>query len=163
MEISIDAPRDRQSRRALAFETRFHDADTLVQSVPADILDYRRLDEAARAIQQTVLASDSIEAYVLSLWSAIRNPKEAGLALDGVEMDRLVIGGASPRGMSALLRAARVHAWLAGRDMLVPEDIRAVFAEVMSHRIFLDPVYELRRERIMPEFRRALFDAVPAP
>ena len=34
--------------------------------------------------------------------------------------------------------------------MVVPEDLRAVFFETMAHRIFLDPIYELRREPIPP-------------
>ncbi len=78
-------------------------------------------------------------------------------------MERLVQAGASPRGMSYLLRAARVTAWLEGRDMVVPEDLRAVFFETMAHRVFLDPVYELRRDEIMRELCRKLFETVPAP
>ena len=69
-------------------------------------------------------------------------------------MDRLVQGGASPRGMSYLMRAARVHAWLGGRMMVVPEDLRGVFPEVMAHRIFLDPVYENRAVPLVRELCR---------
>ena len=38
--------------------------------------------------------------------------------------------------------------------MLVPEDVRDVFVETVAHRIFLDPVYQLRREQILPTLRR---------
>ncbi len=78
-------------------------------------------------------------------------------------MDALVQGGASPRGIAFLIRAARVRAWLEGRDMLLPEDLRAVFPETMAHRIFLEPVYEMRREQIVPALCRAVLDTVPAP
>jgi MoxR-like ATPase len=61
------------------------------------------------------------------------------------------------------MRAARVTAWLDGRDMVVPEDLRAVFFETMAHRAFLDPVYELRRDEIMRELCAKLFETVPAP
>ena len=43
-----------------------------------------------------------------------------------INMKKLILAGASPRGMSYLLRAARVAAWLNGRDMVVPEDLREV-------------------------------------
>jgi hypothetical protein len=33
----------------------------------------------------------------------------------------------------------------------------------MSHRLFLEPLYELRRDRLMPDLIAALFDTVPAP
>ncbi|MFN3623037.1 MAG: MoxR family ATPase, partial [Hyphomicrobium sp.] len=66
-------------------------------------------------------------------------------------------------GMSYLLRAARVAAWLDGRHMVVPEDLRAVFFETMAHRIFLSPIYELRRDAIVRELIRQLFERVPAP
>jgi MoxR-like ATPase len=74
-----------------------------------------------------------------------------------------VQGGASPRGLSYLVRAARVHAWLAGRDMVVPEDIRAVFPETMSHRIFIAPLYESRSAELVGELTRLVFQHVPAP
>ena len=47
--------------------------------------------------------------------------------------------------------------------MALPEDVRAVFFETMAHRIFFDPIYELRRERIVRELVRQLFERVPAP
>jgi MoxR-like ATPase len=74
-----------------------------------------------------------------------------------------VQGGASPRGVSYLVRAARVHAWLAGRRMVVPEDVRAVFPETMKHRIFIDPIYESRSEPLIEELRRQVFERVAAP
>ncbi len=78
-------------------------------------------------------------------------------------MDRLVQGGASPRGMSYLVQAARVRAWLEERDIIVPEDIRDVFVETIGHRIFLDVIYELRRDQIMRDLCRAAFDLVAVP
>jgi hypothetical protein len=56
-----------------------------------------------------------------------------------------------------------VTAWLNGRGAVIPEDVRDVFYETMAHRIFFDPVYELRREAIARELVGALFKTVPAP
>jgi len=43
--------------------------------------------------------------------------------------------GLSPRAGLALLSAARAWAWLAGRDMVLPDDVQAVFAAVARHRL----------------------------
>ncbi|ODA66665.1 mxaR protein [Methyloligella halotolerans] len=163
MEINMELPEDREVRRELAFQTRFHDVDSLIETVSPDILDVEVMDQVARSIQNSVTTSEPLERYALDLWQALRDPVSAGIDLEGVDMGRLVQGGASPRGMSYLLRAARVCAWLNGRDMVVPEDLREVFPESMGHRVFLDPIYELRRDEIIRRFFAALFDTVPAP
>lgn len=163
MEITMEIPQDREVRRELAFDPRFYDADALVRSVPEGIVDYRALGDVARAIQGEIAASEALERYTLDLWNAVRDPLAAGIEIEGAETARLVLGGASPRGMANLVRAARVHAWLQGRDIVVPEDLRAVFTEVMAHRVFLDPIYELRRDALVREFFKAVFATVPAP
>ncbi len=163
MEIGIATPSDVGVRRALTFDPRFHDSDRLIANVPEAILDHRKLPDVASAIQGSIETSPDLENYTLALWDAVRQPATAGISIPDVDMQRLVSGGASPRGMSYLLRAARVAAWLDGRSMVVPEDLRAVFFETMAHRIFLDPIYELRREPIVREMIRQLFERVPAP
>ncbi|MEJ0092723.1 MAG: MoxR family ATPase [Methylocella sp.] len=163
MEIGIETPADLEVRRQLIFEPRYHDIDALVASVKEGVLDYRKLGEIGRLIQRSVRTSDSLQRYVLDLWSALRRPAEAGIEVGDIDMRRLVQGGASPRGLSFLVQAARVRAWLEDRDMVVPEDIREVFVETMAHRIFLDPIYELRRDAIVRDLCRAAFASVPAP
>src|SRR6185312_3729059 len=100
--------------------------------------------------QDRVRAGAAIETFVEHLRRATHDPRAFGIALDGVDMDDLVATGASPRGMSMLVRAAKVSAWMAGRDDLTPEDLRAVF-------------YELQRGRLGREFSAAVLRAVPAP
>jgi MoxR-like ATPase len=163
MEVAVATPQDESSRRQLLFETRFHDVDTLIDSLEEDVVDYRQLNALAKIIQSTITVSPALERYTLDLWTAVRDPASAGLTVSGVDVGRLVAGGASPRGMSYLIRAARVSAWLAGRDMVVPEDIRDIFYECMAHRIFLAPVYELRREELVRALIGDVFAKVPAP
>ncbi|WOJ91350.1 MoxR family ATPase [Methylocapsa polymorpha] len=163
MEIMVETPLDREVRRELVFNPRFHNVDALISTIHADLIDFRQLDAVAEAIQASVHTSATLENYLLSLWEAIRYPGAAGIELEGVDTERLVNGGASPRGMSYLVRAARVRAWLEGRDMVVPEDLREVFVETVAHRIFLDLVYELRRDRIVRDLCEAVFDKVPTP
>lgn len=45
--------------------------------------------------------------------------------------------GVSPRGALAVSRMARACAYLKGRDYVIPEDVRAVFADVCAHRLLL--------------------------
>lgn len=163
MEIGISAPRDETISKSLAFDPRYHDTDALISQVPESILDHLQLPEVALQIQENVKASNAIQAYVVKLWNAARDPQSAGIELEGVDVSRLVQGGPSPRGMSYLIRAARVVAWLDGRSAILPEDVREVFNEVMAHRIFFQPVYELRRETIAPALCTSLFEIVPVP
>ena len=163
MEIAVEAPSDPETCRQLIFDTRFHDVDALVETITPGVLDYRALGALGQRIQRTVHTSTHLEAYLVAIWQALRRPAAAGLAIEGVDMDRLVQGGASPRGISFLARAARVHAWLAGRDMVVPEDVRAVFPETMAHRIFIDPIYERRSAFLVRELCRQVFERVPVP
>ena len=163
MEIAVRAPTAPDICRALLFDTRFHDVDALIETVPAGVLDYRALGRLGARIQREIHTSERLESYLVALWAALRNPAAAGLAIEGVDMTRLVQGGASPRGMSTLVRAARVHAWLAGRDAVLPEDVRAVFPETMGHRIFLNPVYESRADVLVAALCRQLFERVAVP
>jgi len=163
MEIAMRMPEEVALKQALIFDPRFYDSDALVDSIAPDVLDYRALDGVARTLQSSISASDALQRYVLDLWQAVRYPDRAGLEIDGVDMPRLVAGGASPRGMGALVRAARICAWLDGRKAVVPEDLREVFFEIMAHRIFLDPVYEVRRDTIVAELCRQTLATVAVP
>ena len=48
---------------------------------------------------------------------------------------RMLRLGASPRAGLQLLRAARAHAALAGRDHVLPEDVQAMSVPVLAHRV----------------------------
>lgn len=163
MEVPIGVPAARDQQLALLFDPRFHDADQLIESAPAALLDYRGLNASSALIQRSIGASEALHDYALSLWHATREPERYGVRVSDVEMSRLVEAGASPRGMSLMLRAARVHALLAGRDYLTPEDLRAVFAQAMVHRIYFHAAYEIQRSQIAPEFIGAILNRVAAP
>ncbi len=162
-EVALEVPADEASQRALIFDPRFHDADALVGEVGAGVLPYQQLNVVAAAIQQQVQAAPALQDYLHRLWRVTRDPHAAGIALPGVDMTRLVAAGASPRAMSMLARAARVRAWLDGRAYVVPEDVHAVFAPALQHRIHFTPVYEMRRAEIAPALVRKILDSVAAP
>lgn len=162
-ELNMSKPTDRGIRRALVFETGFHDTEALLERVAPAILPWEQLNAIGALVQDSVRASETIERYVLDLWEASETPQRLGIRLDGVDMNRLILAGASPRGMSALLRAARVVAWLAGRTHLEPDDVRAVLPSVLGHRIFFTPIYELRRAELAGALVERIMDSVAAP
>ena len=163
MEIPIMVPDDTDIMESLIFDTRFHNVDKLVDEVPPDILHFDKLNECAQQIQEQVQASATLRRYALNLWLATKNPERYDIKIDGVDINRLVVAGASPRGMSMMLRAARVNAWLNGREAVVPEDIHAVFHETVAHRLVFSPMYEMRRTEIARELLGRIVHAIAAP
>lgn len=163
MEVTIDAPATDADRRQLMFDPRFHDTDRLVGDLAGAMLDYRQLNPVAALIQRGVRASDALQSYALGLWRATAAPAEYGVRLSDLDTAQLMLAGASPRGMSLLLRAARVAAWLDGRDHVTPEDVQAVFVETIAHRLCYQPVYEMRRHEISGRLMSGILASVAAP
>ncbi len=163
IEVSVDAPLDDGIRWRLASEPEFHDTDRLLERVPPGMLDFRALRECAASIQRSVRASDALRRYALALWDALSRPAAHGLKLDDADVGRLLLASPSPRAVSMLMRMARACAWLDGRDYLTPEDLRDPWHEVMTHRLALDPVFELRRAELVPRLLAQTLDRVAAP
>ena len=70
--------------------------------------------------------------------------------------------GASPRGSLALLKLARCKAALAGRDYVLPDDVKAVAVPALAHRLVLRP--ELWVQRVSAEdVVRDVLASVPTP
>jgi MoxR-like ATPase len=163
MEIPIDIPNDRELKKSLMFNTKFQHAESLTQQVESNILQFDQLNAFSDLIQNHIRASDVIEEYALDLWEATQNPASFGIRMDSVDVSRLIQAGASPRGMGMLLKAARVHAWLMNRDSLYPEDIHAVFHEIIAHRLAFNSMYENRRTSLARELTSHILDMVAVP
>lgn len=163
MELHIETPADPALRRALMFDPKFHDVDRLLDTLTPGLLPYREIPQIAPVIQQSVTASETLQQYALELWEATRRPADYGVKLEGIDMDRLILAGASARGVSMMMRAARVAAWLDGREYVVPEDIHGIFRETIAHRVFFNPVYELRRTALVDELLGGIRQKVAAP
>jgi MoxR-like ATPase len=80
--------------------------------------------EAARRATQRVQVADGVLAYMVDLVRATR-------AAPSLEL------GASPRGATGLLNAAKAYAWLSGRGYVTPDDVKAVARPVLRHRVRL--------------------------
>ena len=145
------------------FDPRYHDTDTLVASLTAAMVAYQELNMVAAEIQRVVQTSEALQTYALGLWRATAVPADYGVQLTDVDASQLMLAGASPRGMSMLLRAARVVAWLEGRSFATPEDVQAVFFETIAHRLCFQPVHEMRRQEITGPLMSAILGGVAAP
>ena len=162
-ELNMATPTEAAVRRELVFSTAYHDVDTLMERVDGGVCRGDELNEVAGLIQRSVRSSAELERYVLELWAATERPHEYGIQVDGVDMSRLMLAGASPRGIGATVRSARTVAWLAGRDHLTPADLHAVLPAALGHRVFFQAVHELRRSEIAPAFVRSLMDRIASP
>jgi MoxR-like ATPase len=162
-EVLVQTPQDDSIQRALAFDPAFHDADSLVARVTPGVVDYQRLNEIGATIQHSITASAALERYALDLWNATRDPHRYGVRIEGMDAAQLVLAGASPRGISMLLRAARVAAWFDDRSYLTPGDLQGLFLETMAHRVFFHPLHELRRAQLAPALLGEILNRVAAP
>ncbi len=70
--------------------------------------------------------------------------------------------GAGPRATQALLLSGRAHAAMAGRDFVVPDDIKAMAGPVLEHRIILRPEYEIEGYTV-PEVIQQILKEVAVP
>jgi MoxR-like ATPase len=112
----------------------------------------------AREVLHEVYMDDKIQQYIVNLVFATREPAETGLK----NLSPLIGYGASPRAGIALAQAARALAFIRGRGYVSPEEVRAVCADVMRHRIGL--TYEAEAEGIgREEVIRQVVQAVEVP
>ncbi len=163
MEVTIDAPATDADRHQLVFDPRFHDADRLVHELAGAMVAYQELNQIADVLQRHVQASAALQSYALALWRATAAPADFGVRLSDLDTAHLMLAGASPRGMSLLLRAARVSAWLEGREYVTPEDVQAIFVQTIAHRLCYQPVYEMRRHEISGRLMSGILASVAAP
>jgi MoxR-like ATPase len=94
----------------------------------------------AREEIRAVKVAEAAEKYIVDLVFATRYPERYS-----EQLAKWIEVGASPRGGLGLDRCSRAHAWIAGRDHVTPEDVRAVVHDVLRHRIMLS--YEANAER----------------
>ena len=110
-----------------------------------------------RDLVDEIFMDEAVERYILKLVDATRNPGNYGL-----EIERYVRFGASPRATIYLSLAARAEAMLRERDYVSPDDIQAMIHDVMRHRVLLS--YEAEADGVtVDELVDRLLDRVPVP
>ncbi|WP_100641985.1 AAA family ATPase [Alteromonas facilis] len=135
MHVEITYP-DAQSELQILRLTR--DEAKHVEVKPPQKITQANIFSARQEVLSLHLAP-TLEEYIVQLIMATRTPGKFDTTLESA-----IEFGASPRATIALERCARAHAWLMGRDFVGPDDIQAVFHNVMRHRIILS--YEAQAE-----------------
>jgi MoxR-like ATPase len=108
---------------------------------PKAILTFDDIQYIQKEINKITI-SETLEKYIIELIFATRNPADYGLSK---EADYIQFG-ASPRASIHLNLAAKVMAYLEGRDYVLPEDIKEMTPDVLNHRIIL--TYEAEADNI---------------
>jgi len=99
------------------------------------------------AARKEVLAlhmSDAVEQYIVQLVIASRAP-----APYSEQLAHWIEYGGSPRATIALDRCSRALAWLRGQDFVSPDDVQAVAADVLRHRLILS--FEAEANGVTPD------------
>ncbi|GAA5155246.1 MoxR family ATPase [Nocardioides marinquilinus] len=105
--------------------------------------------EAGQRAVKRVQVAPEVSAYIVDVARATRESPSLSL-------------GVSPRGATALLRAARAWAWLSGRDFVTPDDVKSLAHATLVHRLGLRPEAELEGVDVGQVLASAL-GSVPVP
>jgi MoxR-like ATPase len=120
-----------------------HPVDELGQ-----VVDTPTLIEAQEAIK-AVHVDDKIKTYIVELMTQTRKHPEVSL-------------GASPRGSLVLYRTAQARAAVAGRDYVIPDDIKALAPACLAHRMIVSPsarIKDVTAESVLAD----ILGSVPVP
>ena len=111
---------------------------------PNKVVDPKQIIKA-RDIVKKIYMDEKIEKYIIDIVYATREPEYYQLD----EIKHFISFGGSPRASISLASAAKAYAFLKKRGYVIPEDVRAVCADVLRHRIGLS--YEAEAENITTE------------
>jgi MoxR-like ATPase len=98
----------------------------------------------ARQEALTLHMSAPVEQYMVQLVIATRSPERYS-----EQLASWIEYGGSPRATIALDRCSRAHAWLKGQDFVSPDDVQAVAADVLRHRLLLS--FEAEANGVTPD------------
>ncbi len=145
MKVMVDYPAD---------EEEF----VIVQRVigaPVDVVPVATMTQLSELQQECrkVYVDPSLITYAVKLVGATRRPDQHGMA----ELGKYLSFGASPRASISLIEASRALAYLRGRGYVLPEDLTALAADTLRHRLVLS--YEALAEGLSAD---ALIEKVMA-
>ncbi|HEY2909196.1 MAG TPA: MoxR family ATPase, partial [Gemmataceae bacterium] len=120
------------------------------------VLEAGELEQLRQAVD-SVYVDAKVKGYLVDVIRATRHPGEYGLDLGG-----LIQLGASTRATIALHRAAKGHAFLAGRGYVTPEDVKMMAPDVLRHRLVIS--FEAEAEEMRPDHLvKQVLERLPVP
>jgi len=126
LRISLGYPAHMEEIAVLQNQMSGHPLSRIEQ-----VVDVSELVAAQQYILENVRVDPLILEYMVSMAEATRRHDEIYL-------------GASPRGTLGLLASARAWAALAGRDYVLPDDVKALAEPVLAHRLIVSPAARMR-------------------
>jgi len=125
IRIQLGYPTPNEEFTVLTSQQREHPLGSVFQVVNAqDLL------QAQQAIREVYVA-DEVKRYIVDLVNASRQHPDVYL-------------GSSPRGSLALLRTSQARAAMAGREYVVPDDVKALAEVTLAHRIIVGPAARIK-------------------
>ncbi|MFN4145496.1 MAG: AAA family ATPase [Runella sp.] len=140
MKVFVDYPSKEQELQVMR---RMSNLD--YNYAPKAVLSKEDIFQIRHEINQITI-SETLENYIVELVFATRRPLEYNLRDEA----RYIQFGVSPRGTIKLNLAAKALAYFAGRDYVLPEDIKEVAPDVLNHRLMLN--YEAEADGITTRF-----------
>jgi MoxR-like ATPase len=119
LRIRLGYPSPAEELTVLSAQQYAHPVDAMHQVIRVD-----ELVEAQRAVRDVYVAEEVMQ-YIVNIVNGTRNHRDVEL-------------GSSPRGSLALFRTAQTRAAMAGRDYVIPDDVKALAEVTLAHRIFLN-------------------------
>lgn len=125
LRIQLGYPRPEEEMDILSAQQYEHPIYQLAQAVTVD-----ELRQAQEAVRQVYVA-DEVKRYIIDLALGTRRHPDVYL-------------GSSPRGSLALFRSAQARAAMAGREFVIPDDVKALAEVTLAHRIIVSPVARVK-------------------
>lgn len=125
IRIQLGYPTPNEELTVLSAQQYEHPINFLQQVVNVD-----ELIAAQRAVREVYVAEE-VKRYIVDLVTATRNHPDVYL-------------GSSPRGTLALFRSSQTRAAMAGRDFVIPDDVKALAEVTLAHRIIVGPSARVR-------------------
>ena len=122
LKVKVDYPSHSDEAAMLALNLSEMTVNQIM--TPYDVIRFRKL------IGETYI-SDSIREYIIRIVRATRNSQPTGLPV----VSEMVLHGASPRAAQHLLALARTTAFFAGRDYVLPADVKRIAPDALRHRL----------------------------
>jgi MoxR-like ATPase len=125
MRIQLGYPTPQEELTVLSAQQYDHPINNMYQ-----VVSVQELVAAQHAIREVYVA-DEIKRYIIDLVSASRQHPDVYL-------------GSSPRGSLALFRTSQARAAMAGRDYVIPDDVKALAEVTLAHRIIVGPAARIK-------------------
>jgi MoxR-like ATPase len=151
LKVRVDYPAPAEERLVL---------DRMATSKPdLDVTPVTHITQIAesRSVVNHIHLDDKIKDYIVSIIQATRHPEACA-----PHLKNLIRCGASPRGTINLALGSKAHAFLQGRDYVIPNDVKQLAPDILRHRILLS--YEAEAEGVTTEDIIAqILDKLPVP